>query len=76
MILTTLDGERALDTIKPNEAKSNLSRQVERTAAGEEVIIAKADRPLGLMRGLIWIGDHFDDPLPEQVQDTFDGKCP
>ena len=74
------------------EAKTNLSALVERAAAGEEIIIAKAgrplarlvplaakpegDRPLGLMRGQIWIGDDFDDPLPQDLQDAFDGKCP
>jgi len=28
------------------------------------------------MRGLIRIGDDFDDPLPKEMQDAFDGKCP
>ena len=35
-----------MDTINLYEAKSNLSRLVERAAAGEEIIIAKAGRPL------------------------------
>ena len=81
-----------METINLYEAKTNLSALVERAAAGEEIIIAKAgrplarlvpladapkgDRPLGLYRGLIHIGDDFDDPLPEDIQDAFDGKCP
>ena len=81
-----------METINLYEAKTNLSALVERAAAGEEIIIAKAgrplarlvplegaragDRPLGMYRGLIHIGDDFDDPLPQDIQDAFDGKCP
>jgi prevent-host-death family protein len=68
-----------METINLYEAKTNLSSLVERAAAGEEIIIAKAGRPLarlvplakrqgprplGLYRGQIRIGDDFDDPLP------------
>ena len=35
-----------MDTINLYEAKTNLSALVERAAAGEEIIIAKAGRPL------------------------------
>ena len=35
-----------MDTINLYEAKTNLSQLVERAAAGEEIIIAKAGRPL------------------------------
>ncbi len=81
-----------VETINLYAAKTNLSALVERAAAGEEIIIAKAgrplarlvplaakperDRPLGMYRGLIHIGDDFDDPLPQDIQDAFDGKCP
>jgi prevent-host-death family protein len=81
-----------VETIELYEAEANFSALVERAAAGEEIIIAKAghplarsvplpakhegDRPLGLMRGQIWIGDDFDDPLPQDLQDGFDGKGP
>lgn len=63
-----------------HEAKTHLSRLVERVEAGEEITIARAGRPvarlvpiqraseprpLGLWRGKVVIGPDFDDPLPE-----------
>ena len=63
-----------------HEAKTNLSRLVERAASGEDVVIAKdgkpvarlvpikrrlTPRPLGTMRGLIHVPDDFDDPMPD-----------
>ena len=63
------------------EAKTHLSRLVERAEAGEEIIIArngkpaarlvplatekKAPRVLGSMRGLIHVPDDFNDPMPD-----------
>ncbi len=35
-----------MDTVNSYEAKTKLSQLVERAAAGEEIIIAKAGRPL------------------------------
>ena len=35
-----------MDTVNLYEAKTNLSKLVERAAAGEEIIIAKAGHPL------------------------------
>ena len=35
-----------MDTVNLYEAKTNLSQLVERAAAGEEIIIAKAGKPL------------------------------
>jgi prevent-host-death family protein len=35
-----------MDTVNLHEAKTKLSQLVERAAAGEEIIIAKAGRPL------------------------------
>jgi prevent-host-death family protein len=70
------------------EAKANLSRLVERAAAGEEIVIAKAGKPrarlvalpekkspvvFGALKGKIWIADDFDDPLPDDIQRAFDG---
>jgi antitoxin (DNA-binding transcriptional repressor) of toxin-antitoxin stability system len=59
-----------------HEAKTHLSRLLQRVAAGEEVTSArsgipvarpvavepKAKRPLGFARGEIWIADDFDVP--------------
>ena len=71
-----------MDTVNLYEAKTKLSQLVERAAAGEEIIIAKAGRPLarlvplakrttprplGLLAGQVTISDDFDDPLPDEV---------
>ena len=62
------------------EAKTQLSRLVERAAAGEEIFIAKAGRPMarlvpldcaslprrpGGWEGQVFIAEDFDDPLPD-----------
>ena len=72
------------ETVNIYEAKTRLSQLVDLAAEGEEVIIARAGRPvarlvafkppakkrqLGRMRGRIWISDNFDDPLPEFESD-------
>jgi len=66
-------------TINIHEAKTHLSRLVEQANAGEEIIIAKAGKPmarlvpltpaikpkkLGLLQGKIGIAADFDAPLP------------
>lgn len=71
------------------EAKTQLSSLVERASAGEEIIIAKAGRPIarlvslktqteprvpGLLKGQIRIGADFDDPLPEETAKIFRGE--
>jgi prevent-host-death family protein len=68
------------------DAKTNLSALVERAAAGEEIIIAKAGRPmarlvplaparpprrLGLLAGQVRVGDAFDAPLPDEIARAF-----
>lgn len=61
-----------------HEAKTHLSRLVERASAGEEIVIAKAGEPRarlvplepprrarrepGSMRGRIWLADDWDSP--------------
>ena len=69
-------------------AKTHLSRLVDEVAAGEEIIIAKAgkpvarlvplsekrERPLGLLAGRLTVSDSFDDPLPDDLLDLFEGK--
>jgi len=70
------------------EAKTNLSTLVDRAAAGEEIIIAKSGRPKaklvpvgeavlrrpGGWEGRVFISDNFDDPLPQEILDGFEGK--
>src|SRR6202789_2732021 len=72
------------------EAKTNLSSLVERAARGEEIVIAKAGRPLarlvplarrttprplGLLAGQVTIGETFDDPLPDDIRGAFEGEA-
>jgi prevent-host-death family protein len=70
------------------EAKSRLSALVERAAAGEEIIIAKAGHPKarlvpleparqlrepGGWEGRVWVADDFDEPLPPDILKGFTG---
>jgi prevent-host-death family protein len=69
-----------------HEAKTQLSKLLERVAAGEEVIIAKAgvpvarlipaasvqERPLGTEQGRVFVADDFDAPLPEDILKAFE----
>jgi prevent-host-death family protein len=63
------------DTVNMHDAKTHLSRLVERVEGGEEVIIARAGRPVarlvpyrarreprepGLLKGKIWLADDWD----------------
>jgi prevent-host-death family protein len=71
-----------------HQAKSQLSRLIERAVAGEEVIISKAGKPvaklvpyaqkkqqrrLGLLKGKIRIARDFDE-LPEELAAAFRGE--
>jgi prevent-host-death family protein len=103
-ILTKLDqeigpatlGERwprkfRMETFNLYEAKTNLSQLIERAAAGEEIIIAKAGRPLarlvpiakrsgprplGMFKGEVTLRDDFDAPLPDGLAAAFRGEEP
>ncbi|HET9106599.1 MAG TPA: type II toxin-antitoxin system prevent-host-death family antitoxin [Steroidobacteraceae bacterium] len=74
-----------------HEAKTHLSRIVEEVAAGKEVIIAKAGKPmarlcpvtpsvkkkrLGLLKGRIRVAEDFNAPLPDEVLARFEGRQP
>ncbi len=73
--------------INIHEAKTHLSRLLRRVAGGEEIVIAKAGRPLarlvpfeeapprrtpGTSAGRIVIGEDFDDPLPDEILEGFE----
>ena len=76
-----------MQIINIHAAKTQLSRLAEQAAAGEEIIIAKAGRPvcrlmplakeqkaprkLGLAIGEWEVPDSFDAPLPDDVIDEF-----
>lgn len=76
-------------TVNIHEAKTHLSRLVDEVAAGAEVIIAKAGRPmarltsmtapikkkrLGMLRGRIRIAADFNAPLTDEVLGSFEGR--
>ncbi len=69
-----------------HDAKTNLSRLLERAAQGEEIVIAKSGRPIaklvrvtaeprkpGRLKGRIHIRPGFDEPLPEEIMTVFRG---
>jgi prevent-host-death family protein len=72
-----------------HEAKTHLSRLVERAAAGEEIVIGKAGKPMaklvpfkaprpkrrpGAWKGKVWIAPNFDE-LPPEIYEAFnEGK--
>lgn len=79
--------KRRAQSYNVHEAKTHLSNLLERVAAGEEVLIAKAgvpvarlvpvvvpadQRPLGTEQGRVFITDDFDAPLPADVLDSFE----
>lgn len=72
-----------------HQAKTELSKLVERVEAGEEVLIARAGKPvaklvpltnvgkrrrLGVLDGKFKIPDDFNAALPESVLRAFEGK--
>jgi len=76
-------------TVNIHEAKTHLSRLVDEVAAGAEVIIAKAGKPmarlapiaapvrkkqLGQLRGKIKVPDDFNAPLDEATIAAFEGR--
>ena len=73
------------EVINVHEAKTHLSRLLDKARAGEEIIIGKAGKPyarlvplesakrqLGFMKG--YVGDSFFDPLPQDELDAWEGK--
>jgi prevent-host-death family protein len=79
-----------MQTVNIHEAKTHLSRLLEAAAAGEEIIIAKAGKPvaklvpieakpkarrkLGNAEGEFTVPDDFDDPLPDEILALFYGR--
>jgi prevent-host-death family protein len=71
-------------TVGVHEAKTHLSRLLERVRAGEEIIIERRGEPvarlvaiggdgpveLGGARGQVVVHDDFDAPLPPDLADT------
>jgi prevent-host-death family protein len=74
--------------VNVHEAKTHLSRLLDRAAAGEEIVVARAGRPVarlvalapdrrprapGQLRGKISIADDFDQTPPWLI-DAFEGN--
>ena len=70
-----------------HEAKTHLSRLLERVTKGEEIVIAKAGKPLarlvpvierparrvpGSAQGQIKLSSDFDEPLPQKMLEEFE----
>lgn len=77
--------------VNMHEAKTHLSRLVERVEAGDEVVLNRAGKPVarlvairpvtgsrtpGALRGRIRIADDFDAPLPDEIAAAFAGERP
>ncbi len=71
------------------EAKARLSELIEAALDGEDVVIARRNKPLvkltavkpiaaapigGLFRGRIWMAEDFDAPLPDFAEYTTPAK--
>jgi prevent-host-death family protein len=69
-----------------HEAKTHLSRLLDEVAAGQEVVITRRGkevaslvprrprREFGTERGRLVVPDDFDDPLPDDLLDAFEGR--
>lgn len=78
-----------MKTVNLHAAKTHLSRLVDEAVEGEEVVIAKAGKPMvrlvpvapkrrrtgfGADKGKIWISHDFDAPLPDDLLRAFGVK--
>jgi prevent-host-death family protein len=75
-------------TVDLHEAETHLSELIERARLGEEIVIALAGEPVarlvaehsrkprqpGSAKGKFVIHDNFDDPLPDDLLDLFEGR--
>jgi prevent-host-death family protein len=76
------------EPVNMHEAKSDLSRLVERALAGEDIVIARAGVPvvrlvpvqqvgkrrLGQWRGKVKLSEDFDAPLPDEELELWSGS--
>ena len=77
-------------TVNIHDAKTNLSKLIDKAVKGESFIIAKAGRPLvkviaigeadapkpriGFMKGKITVPENFDDLGREEIEGMFSGR--
>ena len=87
MEATSLRLETSMTQVNIHQAKTHLSRLLERVVEGEEIVIAKNGHPMaklvrlpakprqpGRLKGRIRIADDFDAPLPEDIAAAFRGE--
>jgi prevent-host-death family protein len=70
-----------------HEAKTNLSKLIKRASAGEEIIIARGDKPVaklvsignskeerepGMLKGKFQVGPELFEPLPPEELDAWE----
>ena len=73
-------------TYNIHEAKTHFSRLIQRARLGEDIVVAKAGKPMvrlvpvegpkkrrqpGSARGMFTMSDDFDDPLPDDMLKAF-----
>ena len=79
-----------MQTVNIHAAKTHLSRLVDAAANGEEIVIARAGKPvarlvplaiperkkrvLGTLAGKLNVSDDFDAPLPDDLMAMFEGR--
>jgi prevent-host-death family protein len=78
------------ESVNVYEAKTHLSQLLDRAAAGEEIVIARAGRPIarlvalaepatrrtpGAWRGMVTMAADFDE-LPDEIAAAFRGERP
>jgi len=76
-----------MSVVTIHKAKTNLSRLIKKVAAGEEVIIARGDKPVarlvpikngkgkrrhGLLKGKLRVGPEFFEPLPSSELEAWE----
>lgn len=77
--------------VNTRQAKKQFSKLLERASKGEEIVIARAGKPvaklvayegarqprkLGWLKGKFTIPSDFDAPLPDDLLDAFEGRDP
>jgi len=76
-----------IGAVNVHEAKTRFSKLLKRVQLGEEIVIAKAGKPVarlvpfaerrlarkpGTAKGLITVGTDFDAPLPQDIRMAFE----
>ena len=79
----------AAKRITVHEAKTHLSKLIDRAIAGEEVVISRGREPVvklvalstpkpqrkfGALKGKIHVSEAFFEPLPEDLLSAFEGR--